>query len=128
MHLAATWTAYPVRKDTIDKNGRQVDAEQGHLHLERPTNRLVRMEARAEHAVEKNPHYWGDTRPDTITWTLYDGRRDEVGLAYESGRDRPRRPCRRLSRARKADATLSKEIKKFDGRARVDHSRHTTRR
>src|SRR2546428_1523771 len=114
MHLAATWTAYPVRKDAIDKNGDKWTLTKD-SYISNGHYRLVEWKPEQSMTVEKNPNYWGDNNgPDTITWTLYDDVATKSVIAYEAGEiDRAVLVGADITRA-KADATLSKEIKKFE--------------
>ena len=114
MHLAATWTAYPVRKDTIDKNGDRWTLTKD-SYISNGHYRLVEWKPEQSMTVEKNPNYWGDNNgPDTITWTLYDDVATKSVIAYEAGEiDRAVLVGADITRA-KSDATLSKEIKKFE--------------
>ncbi|TMC68263.1 MAG: peptide ABC transporter substrate-binding protein [Chloroflexi bacterium] len=114
MHLAATWTAYPVRKDTIDKNGDKWTLTKD-SYISNGHYRLVEWKPEQSMTVEKNPNYWGEnTGPDTIVWTLYDDVATKSVLAYEAGEiDRAVLVGADITRA-KADPTLSKEIKKFE--------------
>jgi len=114
MHLVATWTGYPVRKDTIDKNGdkwtltKETYISNGHY-------RLVEWKPEQSMTVEKNPNYWGENNgPDTIIWTLFDDQAAKSPVAYEAGElDRAVLVGADITRA-KADPVLSKEIKKFE--------------
>src|SRR3989441_2046279 len=114
MHLAATWTAYPVRKDAIDKNGDKWTLTKD-SYISNGHYRLVEWKPEQSMTVEKNPNYWGDNNgPDTITWTLYDDVATKSVIAYEAGEiDRAVLVGADITRAQ-AHATLSKEIKKFE--------------
>jgi oligopeptide transport system substrate-binding protein len=114
MHLAATWTAYPIRKDTIDKNGDKWTLTKD-SYITNGHYRLVEWKPEQSMTVEKNPNYWGENNgPDTIVWTLYDDVATKSVIAYEAGEiDRAVVVGADITRA-KADATLSKEIKKFE--------------
>jgi oligopeptide transport system substrate-binding protein len=114
MHLAATWTAYPVRKDTIDKNGDKWTLAKD-TYISNGHYRLVEWKPEQSMTVEKNPNYWGENNgPDTIVWTLYDDVATKSVLAYEAGEiDRAVLVGADITRA-KADSTLSKELKKFE--------------
>src|SRR3989442_7776122 len=65
--------------------------------------------------VEKNPNYWGENNgPDPIVWTLFDDPNSKAIIAYEAGElDRAQLVGADITRA-KNDATLSKEMKKFE--------------
>jgi oligopeptide transport system substrate-binding protein len=114
MHLVATWTAYPVRKDMIEKAGDKwtlgpdTYVSNGHY-------RLVEWKPEQSMTVEKNPNYWGENNgPDTVVWTLYDDVAGKSPVAYEAGElDRAVLVGSDITRA-KNDATLSKEVKKFE--------------
>src|SRR5213593_3761387 len=114
MHLAATWTAYPIRKDTIDKNGDKWTLTKD-TYISNGHYRLVEWKPEQSMTVEKNPNYWGENNgPNTIVWTLYDDVATKSVIAYEAGEiDRAVLVGADITRA-KADATLSKEIKKFE--------------
>ncbi|TMC71535.1 MAG: peptide ABC transporter substrate-binding protein [Chloroflexi bacterium] len=107
MHLAATWTAYPIRKDTIDKNGDKWTLTKD-TYISNGHYRLVEWKAEQSMTVEKNPNYWGENNgPDTIVWTLYDDVATKSVIAYEAGEiDRAVLVGADITRA-KADATLS---------------------
>ena len=114
MHLVATWTAYPVRKDMIEKAadkwtlGPDTYISNGHY-------RLVEWKPEQSMTVEKNPNYWGENNgPDTVVWTLLDDQAAKSPVAYEAGElDRAVLVGADITRARN-DATLSKEVKKFE--------------
>src|SRR5213594_2926783 len=114
MHLVATWTAYPVRKDMIEKAadkwtlGPDTYISNGHY-------RLVEWKPEQSMTVEKNPNYWGENNgPDTVVWTLLDDQAAKSPVAYEAGElDRAVLVGADITRA-KNDATLSKEVKKFE--------------
>ena len=114
MHLVATWTAYPIRKDTIDKNGDKWTLTKD-SYISNGHYRLVEWKPEQSMTVEKNPNYWGDNNgPDTIVWTLFDDVATKSVIAYEAGEiDRGVLVGSDITRA-KADANLSKEIKKFE--------------
>src|SRR5947209_616302 len=114
MHLVATWTAYPVRKDTIEKNADKWTLAKD-SYISNGHYGLVEWKPEQSMTVEKNPNYWGENNgPDTIVWTLYDDVATKSVLAYEAGEvDRAVLVGADITRA-KADPTLSKEIKKFE--------------
>src|SRR5713101_3910200 len=114
MHLAATWTAYPVRKDTIEKNGDKWTLTKD-TYISNGHYRLVEWKPEQSMTVERNPNYWGENNgPDTIVWTLFDDIAAKSVIAYEAGEiDRGVLVGSDITRA-KNDATLSKEIKKFE--------------
>jgi oligopeptide transport system substrate-binding protein len=114
MHLAATWTAYPVRKDTIDKNADKWTLTKD-TYISNGHYRLVEWKPEQSMTVEKNPNYWGENNgPDTIVWTLFDDPNTKAIIAYEAGElDRAQLVGADITRA-KGDATLSKELKKFE--------------
>src|SRR5437867_3108956 len=114
MHLVATWTAYPVRKDTIDKNAEKWTLTKD-TYISNGHYRLVEWKPEQSMTVEKNPNYWGENNgPDTIVWTLFDDQAAKSPVAYEAGElDRAVLVGADITRA-KADPVLSKEIKKFE--------------
>ena len=114
MHLVATWTAYPIRRDTIEKNGDKWTLTKD-TYISNGHYRLVEWKPEQSMTVEKNPNYWGaNDGPDTVVWTLYDDVATKSVQAYEAGElDRAVLVGSDVARA-KADATLSKEIKKFE--------------
>ena len=114
MHLVATWTAYPVRKDTIEKNADKWTLTKD-SYISNGHYRLVEWKPEQSMTVEKNPNYWGENNgPDTIVWTLFDDIAAKSVIAYEAGEiDRGVLVGSDITRA-KNDATLSKEIKKFE--------------
>jgi oligopeptide transport system substrate-binding protein len=114
MHLVATWTAYPIRKDTIDKNGDKWTLGPD-TYISNGHYRLVEWKPEQSMTVEKNPNYWGENNgPDTIVWTLFDDPNTKAIIAYEAGElDRAQLVGADITRA-KGDATLSKELKKFE--------------
>jgi oligopeptide transport system substrate-binding protein len=114
MHLVATWTAYPVRKDTIEKNADKWTLTKD-SYISNGHYRLVEWKPEQSMTVEKNPNYWGENNgPDTIVWTLFDDIAAKSVIAYEAGEiDRAVLVGSDITRA-KNDATLSKEIKKFE--------------
>jgi oligopeptide transport system substrate-binding protein len=114
MHLVATWTAYPLRKDMIDQYGDKWTATK-ESYIGNGHYRLVEWKPEQSMTVEKNPSYWGENNgPDTIVWTLFDSPTTKSAAAYEADElDRAILAGADLARAR-ADAKLSKEIKKFE--------------
>ncbi len=114
LHLVATWTGYPLRRDMIEKYGdkwtssKESFVSNGHYRMVEwvPEQRLV---------VEKNPNYWGENNgPDQVIWTLYDNTGPKSVIAYEADEiDRAILAGADLARA-KGDAKLSKELKKFE--------------
>ncbi|OLC20883.1 MAG: hypothetical protein AUH33_02805 [Chloroflexi bacterium 13_1_40CM_68_21] len=114
MHLVATWTAYPIRKDTIDKNAEKWTLTKD-TYISNGHYRLVEWKPEQSMTVEKNPNYWGENNgPDTIVWTLFDDPNSKAIIAYEAGElDRAQLVGADITRA-KNDATLSKEMKKFE--------------
>jgi len=114
MHLVATWTAYPIRRDTIEKNGDKWTLAKD-TYLSNGHYRLVEWKPEQSMTVEKNPNYWGENNgPDTIVWTLFDDQATKSVIAYEAGEiDRAVLVGSDITRA-KNDAVLSKEIKKFE--------------
>ena len=114
MHLVATWTAYPIRRDTIEKNGDKWTLTKD-TYISNGHYRLVEWKPEQSMTVEKNPNYWGENNgPDTIVWTLFDDVATKSVIAYEAGEiDRAVLVGADVTRA-KNDATLSKEVKKFE--------------
>ena len=114
MHLVATWTAYPVRRDTIEKNADKWTLTKD-TYISNGHYRLVEWKPEQSMTVEKNPNYWGtNDGPDTIVWTLFDDVASKSVIAYEAGEiDRAVLVGADITRA-KNDATLSKEVKKFE--------------
>ena len=114
MHLVATWTAYPVRKDTIEKNGDKWTLGPD-TYISNGHYRLAEWKAEQSMTVEKNTNYWGENSgPDTIVWTLFDDPNAKGVIAYEAGElDRAQLVGADITRA-KSDPTLSKELKKFE--------------
>jgi oligopeptide transport system substrate-binding protein len=114
MHLVATWTAYPVRKDVIDKAGDKWTLTSD-TYISNGHYRFVEWKQEQSFTIEKNPNYWGENRgPDTVVWTLFDDQSTKSIIAYEANElDRAVLVGADITRA-KADATLSKEIKKFE--------------
>ena len=69
--LIATWSAYPVRKDMIDKAGDKWTADPK-TYIGNGHYRMTEWKQEQSLSAEKNPNYWGDNPgPDTIVWTLY---------------------------------------------------------
>jgi len=114
MHLVATWTAYPIRKDSIDKFGDKWTLTK-ESYISNGHYRLVEWKPEQSMTVEKNPNYWGDNSgPDQIVWTLYDSPNTKAVIAYEANElDRAPLVGADITRA-KADPKLSKELKKFE--------------
>ncbi|MBI1800326.1 MAG: peptide ABC transporter substrate-binding protein, partial [Chloroflexi bacterium] len=114
MHLAATWTAYPVRKDTIEKNGDKWTLTK-ESYISNGHYRLVEWKPEQSMTVEKNPNYWGENAgPDTIIWTLFDDPNSKGIIAYEAGElDHAQIVGADITRI-KNDAKLSKEMKKLE--------------
>jgi oligopeptide transport system substrate-binding protein len=114
MQLVATWTAFPVRKDTIDKNAEKWTLTKD-SYISNGHYRLVEWKPEQSMTVEKNPNYWGENNgPDTIVWTLFDDPSTKGLIAYEAGElDRAELVGADITRA-KSDPTLSKELKKFE--------------
>ncbi len=114
MHLVATWTAYPVRKDMIEKFGEKWTATK-ESYVSNGHYRLVEWKPEQSMTVEKNPSYWGENNgPDTIVWTLFDAQAAKSVIAYENDElDRAILVGSDVARA-KNDPKLSKEIKKFE--------------
>jgi oligopeptide transport system substrate-binding protein len=114
IHLVATWTAYPVRRDTIEKNGDKWTQTKD-TYLSNGHYRLVEWKPEQSMTVEKNPNYWGENNgPDTIIWTLFDDQASKSPIAYEAGElDRAVLVGSDIARV-KNDPVLSKEIKKFE--------------
>jgi len=114
MHLVATWTAYPVRRDTIEKNADKWTLTKD-TYISNGHYRLVEWKPEQSMTVEKNPNYWGaNDGPDTIVWTLFDDVATRSVVAYEAGElDRAVLVGADVTRA-KADAVLGKEVKKFE--------------
>jgi len=114
MHLVATWTAYPVRRDVIEKFGDKWTLT-SESYVSNGHYRLVEWKPEQSMTVEKNPNYRGENDgPDTVVWTLFDSPSTKSVIAYEAGElDRAILVGSDITRA-KADAVLSKEIKKFE--------------
>ena len=114
IQLVATWTAYPVRRDTIEKNADKWTLTKD-TYISNGHYRLVEWKPEQSMTVEKNPNYWGaNDGPDTIIWTLFDDVASKSVIAYEAGElDRAVLVGGDVTRA-KADAVLSKEVKKFE--------------
>jgi oligopeptide transport system substrate-binding protein len=114
MHLVATWTAYPVRKDVIDKAADKWTLTSD-TYISNGHYRLVEWKQEQSYTVEKNPNYWGENNgPDTVVWTLFDDQAAKSPIAYEAGEiDRAVIVGADITRA-KADPVLSKELKKFE--------------
>jgi oligopeptide transport system substrate-binding protein len=114
MQLVATWTAYPIRKDTIDKNGDRWTLTKD-SYISNGHYRLVEWKPEQSMTVEKNPNYWGENNgPDTIVWTLFDDQNTKAIIAYEAGElDRAQLVGADITRV-KNDPKLSKEMKKFE--------------
>jgi oligopeptide transport system substrate-binding protein len=114
MHLVATWTAFPLRRDTIEKNGDKwtLGAD---TYISNGHYRLVEWKPEQSMTVEKNPNYWGENGgPDTVIWTLFDDQAGKSPIAYEAGElDRAVLVGADITRA-KNDPVLSKEVKKFE--------------
>ncbi len=114
LHLVATWSAYPVRKDMIEKYGDKwtlsKDSYIGNGHY-----RMVEWKQEQSLTAEKNPFYWGENNgPDTIVWTLYDSPTTKGIIAYEAGElDHAQIVGPDIARL-KADAKLSKEVQKLE--------------
>ncbi len=114
LHLVATWTAYPVRKDMIEKFAdkwtltKESYVSNGHY-------RLVEWKPQQSMTVEKNPNYWGENNgPDTIVWTLFDDPNTKGIIAYEAGElDHAQLVGADITRV-KNDAKLSKEVQKLE--------------
>ncbi len=114
MHLVATWTAYPLRRDMVEKFGDKWTASRESM-VSNGHYRLVEWLQEQKYTVEKNPSYWGENNgPDTVVWTLYDSVAAKSVIAYEADEiDRAVLLGADLARA-KGDAKLSKEVKKFE--------------
>jgi oligopeptide transport system substrate-binding protein len=114
MHLVATWTAYPVRKDVIDKAADKWTLTSD-TYISNGHYRFVEWKQEQSFTVEKNPNYWGENNgPDTVVWTLFDDQAAKSPIAYEAGEiDRAVIVGADITRA-KADPVLSKELKKFE--------------
>jgi len=114
MHLVATWTAYPVRKDVIDKAADKWTLTND-TYISNGHYRFVDWKQEQSFTVEKNPNYWGENNgPDTVVWTLFDDQAAKSPIAYEAGElDRAVLVGADITRA-KNDAVLSKEVKKFE--------------
>ncbi|HEV8536468.1 MAG TPA: peptide ABC transporter substrate-binding protein [Candidatus Limnocylindria bacterium] len=114
MHLVATWTAYPVRKDTIDKNGDKWTLTSD-SYISNGHYRMVEWKQEQSMTLEKNPNYWGENNgPDTVVWTLFDDQASKSVIAYEANEiDRAVLAGADITRA-KNDAVLGKEVKKFE--------------
>jgi oligopeptide transport system substrate-binding protein len=114
MHLVATWTAYPLRKDVIDQFGDKWTASKDG-YVSNGHYRFVEWKPEQSFTVEKNPNYWGENSgPDTIVWTLFDSPGTKSISAYEADElDRAIVLGADLARAR-ADPKLGKEVKKFE--------------
>lgn len=113
LQLVATWSAYPVRKDMIDKYGDKwtltKDSYIGNGHY-----RMVEWVQEQRFVAEKNPYYWGENNgPDQVVWTLYDSPTTKAISAYEAGElDHALLVGPDIPRI-KADAKLSKELTKW---------------
>ncbi len=114
MHLVATWTAFPLRRDTIEKNGDKWTLT-ADSYISNGHYRLVEWKPEQSMTVEKNPNYWGENGgPDTVIWTLFDDQAAKSPIAYEAGElDRAVLVGSDITRA-KNDPVLSKEVKKFE--------------
>src|SRR2546422_10079550 len=114
MHLVATWTAYPVRRDMIEKYGDKWTLTK-ESYISNGHYRLVEWKPEQSMTVEKNPNYWGDNPgPASVVWTLYDDVATKSVIAYEAGEiDRAVLVGADITRA-KSDPVLSKEVKKFE--------------
>ena len=114
MHLVATWTGYPVRKDVIDKAGDKWTLGPD-TYISNGHYRFVEWKQEQSFTVEKNPNYWGENNgPDTVVWTLFDDQAGKSPIAYEAGElDRAVLVGADITRA-KSDPVLSKEVKKFE--------------
>ncbi|MCA1553023.1 MAG: peptide ABC transporter substrate-binding protein, partial [Chloroflexi bacterium] len=114
LQLAATWSAYPVRKDLIEKFGDKwtltKESYIGNGHY-----RMVEWKQEQSMTAEKNPNYWGENNgPDQIIWTLYDSPTTKAIIAYEAGElDHAQLVGPDIPRI-KADPKLSKEVKKWE--------------
>jgi oligopeptide transport system substrate-binding protein len=114
LQIVAAWSAYPVRKDMIEKFGdkwtltKESYVSNGHY-------RLVEWKPEQSMTVEKNPNYWGENKgPDMIVWTLFEDPNAKAILAYEAGElDHAQIVGADITRI-KNDAKLSKEMKKLE--------------
>jgi oligopeptide transport system substrate-binding protein len=114
MHLLAVWTAYPLRQDTIEKNGDQWTANAS-AYIGNGHYRLVEWVPEQRMTVEKNPHYWGENKGvDKIVWTLYEDPVAKGLTAYEANEiDHAQLGGADVTRV-KADPVLGKEVKKWE--------------
>ncbi len=114
MHLVATWTAYPVRKDSIEKFGDKWTLTK-ESYISNGHYRLVEWKPEQSMTVEKNPFYWGENNgPDTVVWTLFDDPTAKGIIAYEAGElDHAQLVGADITRV-KNDSKLSNELKKFE--------------
>jgi oligopeptide transport system substrate-binding protein len=114
MHLLATWTAYPLRRDTIEQNGDKWTAD-AKTYISNGRYKLVEWLPEQRMTVEKNLNYWGENNgPDRIVWTLYEDPIAKGLAAYEANElDHAQIGGADIIRA-KGDPTLSKEIKKWE--------------
>jgi oligopeptide transport system substrate-binding protein len=112
--LAATWTAYPVRKDTIEKFAEKWTLTK-ESYISNGHYRLVEWKPQQSMTVEKNPNYWGENNgPDTIVWTLFDSPNTKGIIAYEAGElDHAQLVGADITRV-KSDPKLSKEVQKLE--------------
>jgi oligopeptide transport system substrate-binding protein len=113
LHLVATWTAYPVRRDVIEKHGDKWTSDPK-TYISNGRYRMTEWVPEQRLSVERNPHYWGEPKGvEKIIWNLYDDPIAKGLVAYEAGElDRAQIGGADISRA-KNDPVLSKEIKKF---------------
>lgn len=114
LHLMATWTAYPLRRDMIEQHGDSWTAA-ARTYISNGHYRLVEWKPGQQMIVEKNPHYWGENAgPDRIVWSLYNDPISKGLIAYEADElDHAQIGGTDILRAI-GHATLSKEIKKWE--------------
>jgi oligopeptide transport system substrate-binding protein len=113
MHLLAVWTCYPLRRDTIEKNGDKWTAD-AKTYVSNGHYRLVEWVPEQRMTVEKNPNYWGENKGvDKIVWTLYEDAVAKGLSAYQANEiDHAQIGGADITLA-KSDPVLSKEIKKW---------------
>ncbi|MBI5879430.1 MAG: peptide ABC transporter substrate-binding protein [Chloroflexi bacterium] len=113
LQIVAAWSAMPIRKDTIDKNGDKWTLNKD-TYISNGHYRLVEWKPEQSMRVEKNPNYWGDNPgPDEIVWTLFEDPNAQAIKSYEAGElDHAQVVGPDIPRIR-ADAKLSKEVQKL---------------
>ena len=114
LQIVAAWSAYPVRKDTIEKNGDKWTLTK-ESYISNGHYRLVEWKPQQSMKVEKNPNYWGENKgPDEIVWTLFDDPNAKAILAYEANElDHAQVVGADIARI-KNDPKLSKEMQKLE--------------